>query len=253
MVKFSKANTKIEALGSVRKLQKYLRDGRDIYSFDLISGHTCPFAVDCHAKVIINDDGRKQIVDGPDSEFRCFSASQEVAFPSTYNLRMNNFQAVRGLTHDEIVELVTAKLPADAGIIRIHVGGDFFSPVYFDAWITIAKNNPSILFYAYTKSLPYWVKRIDDIPENFVLTASRGGRRDDLIETYNLRSAVVVFSKKQAKLLGLKIDHNDSCAADVTHGKFALLIHGVQPAGSEASAAIKEMKRNGTKFAYGKK
>jgi len=87
-----------------------------------------------------------------------------------------------------------------------------------------------------------------------VMTASRGGRLDHLIDQYNLREAKVVFSEAEAEALGYDIDHDDSHAArpSLADQSFALLIHGQQPAGSDASAAIKELKKNNVKFSYGK-
>ena len=75
---------------------------------------------------------------------------------------------------------------------------------------------------------------------------------DIFIEKYNLRKAVVVYSEQAAAELGLEIDHTDEHAAnpETANHDFALLIHGIQPAGSEAAAAIRELKRNGVEFAY---
>jgi hypothetical protein len=100
------------------------------------------------------------------------------------------------------------------------------------------------LFYAYTKALPFWISRMNEIPSNFKLNASKGGKRDDLIKEHNLKEAVVVYSEKQAEELGLEIDHDDTHAykGDVS---FALLIHGSQPKGSEASNALKDLKKEG--------
>lgn len=252
-MKFSPANAKLIKLYKNRHLKKWLKNNRKIYSFDLLSGHSCPFAKDCLAKVVI-ENGKKHLVDGPDTEFRCFSASQEVIFPGVYNLRSGNFESLRGKTTEEMYALIAANIPKDAGIIRIHVAGDFFNEAYFKAWIGMAILNPEILFYAYTKSLPYWVNNLALIPENMVLTASRGGRMDYMIEAYNLRSVKVVLSKYQARKLKLAIDHDDSHAAiPAKSGKdFALLIHGVQKAGSKAGEAIKKLRKSGVDFSYKK-
>jgi hypothetical protein len=252
MVKFSVANAKIEALLNVEELQPYLANGLKVYSFDLLSGYSCPFANECLSKVIVNN-GKRSIKDGPNTEFRCFSASQEVVYTNVYNLRKNNFDTVKSLKNTEsMVDTIQSAMPKDLGICRIHVAGDMFNQDYFDAWIQIALNNPGRLFYAYTKSLQYWVNRLDLIPDNLILTASRGGRLDNLIEKYGLRSTVVVFSPEQAAELGLQIDHSDELAArpSIKNNDFALLIHGQQPKGSEASNAIKVLKKNGTKFSY---
>ena len=53
-----------------------------------------------------------------------------------------------------------------------------------------------------------------NIPNNLVLTASRGGSQDELIEKHNLREAVVVYSEEAAAEKGLEIDSDDSHAAD---------------------------------------
>lgn len=253
-MKFSPANAKLVKLYKNRHLKKWLTNNRKIYSFDLLSGHSCPFAKDCLAKVVIQDDGKKKLVDGPDTEYRCFSASQEVIFPGVYNSRSGNFESLRGKTTEQMCAQIAADIPKDAGIIRIHVAGDFFNEAYFKAWVGMAILNPEILFYAYTKSLPYWVNNLTLIPENMVLTASRGGRMDHLIEQYNLRSVKVVLSQYQARKLQLAIDHDDSHAAiPAKSGKdFALLIHGVQKAGSKAGEAIKKLRKNGVDFSYKK-
>ena len=252
-MKFSPANAKLVKMYDNRYLQKWLTNNRKIYSFDLLSGHSCPHAKDCLAKVVIVD-GKKKLVDGPDTEFRCFSASQEVVFPGVYNSRSINFNSLRGKTTVEMFTLLSEALPKNAGIIRIHVAGDFFNEDYFKAWVGMAILNPETLFYAYTKSLPYWVNNLSLIPENMVLTASRGGRMDHMIEQFGLRSVKVVLSQYEARKLRLPIDHDDSHAAiPAKAGKdFALLIHGMQKSGSKASAAIQKLRKNGVDFSYKK-
>lgn len=251
MLKFSEENAKTRALRQVKSLQKYLQDKRKIYSFDLISGWSCPFANQCLSKVhIIN--GRKKIRDGKNTKFRCFSASQEALYNNVYNRRMENYTFLKQYKNDSgsMAIMLTHALPKNAGIVRIHVAGDFFNENYFYAWLTIAEACPDILFYAYTKSLPYWInyRKYGSIPENFILTASRGGQCDNLIKKHRLREAIVVFSEKEAKSLGLEIDHDDSHAADWSKKKqsFALLLHGIQPAGSQAASALRDLKGKGS-------
>lgn len=252
MLKFSPANTKLVALRNVPELERYLANKRKVYSFDLLSGHSCPFAHNCLSKVEENN-GKLSIHDGKATEFRCFSASQEVIFRKAYESRKRNFDNLRGKPYDDLCQAIKWNIPCNAGIIRIHVAGDFFSRAYFDAWCWNAKRNPDLLFYAYTKSLSYWVNA-QDIPENMVLTASFGGRLDNLIAQHGLRYSKVVYSPEQATELGLDIDHTDEFAANPTlrEKSFALLLHGVQPAKSEASVALQKMKRAGVNFSYRK-
>ena len=148
-------------------------------------------------------------------------------------------------------------LPSDVGIVRIHVAGDFFSRDYMLAWMTLAECNPNTLFYAYTKSLKYWLDLEDYYCSlnNFVLTASYGGRDDELIETHNLPFAKVVFSEAEADKLGLDIDHDDSHAArpSLKNQSFALMLHGTQPKGTDAADALKTLKKNKVKHSYTRK
>lgn len=249
MVKFSPANTKLKRLYQIEELAPFLLRKRKIYSFDLLSGHSCPFADKCLSKAVVTENGRR-IQDGPNTEFRCYSASQEVIFTGVYNLRKENFDALRGKSKQEMFSRLEAALPKNAGIIRLHSSGEFFSQDYFDAWLAIARLNPDILFYGYTKALPYWVNRIGMIPDNFILTASYGGRRDNMIKTYDLRSVVVINHPDEAD--GLEIDHDDSHSTlpSKRNQSFCLLLHGQQPKDSSSSKAIQRMKREGIEFAY---
>lgn len=43
-------------------------------------------------------------------------------------------------------------LPQGTQLVRIHVSGDFDSVIYIGRWIAIAKNNPTVRFWAYTRS-----------------------------------------------------------------------------------------------------
>ena len=267
LLKFSKENAKLRGLRAVKALLKYLgkigRRKRKIYSCDLLSGWTCPFAKDCLSKVYEIDGGRK-LKDGPHTKFRCFSASQEALYTPLYNLRKHNTDLLKACqTTDEMVELIAASLPDDAGIVRIHVGGDFFNEAYFMAWVEIAKLNPTVLFYAYTKSLRYWIRNADALPDNLVLTASYGGREDHLIEEHGLRYVAVVADLESCEKIhaenleswnGMPIDHNDSCAAnpEIRHESFNLLIHGPQPAGSEAGQSVSTLDGKGSYSRKGK-
>ena len=232
LLKFGLANAKLVAL------QKKLK--RKVFTISTLSGYACPFAEKCLSKAVIGKDGKTKIKDGPKTEFRCFSASQEVIYPAVYASRKYNFDLLRKLTAVEQAKLILASLPPKAGIVRIHVAGDFFNQANFDAWLAVATFRPNVLFYAYTKSLPYWVKRLGQIPPNLVLTASYGGRCDDLIAEYGLRSVKVVYSVGEARRLKLPIDHDDSHAA-IAGGDFALLIHGIQPAKSKAGKAVAKL------------
>lgn len=168
-------------------------------------------------------------------------------------MRWANFAALHHKTTLEMADLLSAALPKKAKRVRIHEGGDFFSQAYFDAWLEVANRNPHVLFYAYTKSIPFWLARLDELPSNIRLTASLGGTHDDLAEKHELKTSYVAFSEEAANIRGLEIDHDDSLAYGPNEKSFALLIHGTQPAGSEASKAKSLLRKTSGFTGYSKK
>lgn len=223
---------------------------KGIFTFSLPSGWSCPFADACLSKVV---NGKVQ--DGPNTEYRCFSASQESLFKNVHAARQHNFDLLKPIQNDvsAMVELIDASLPKFGYYFRLHVGGDFFNHNYFLAWLKIAALHPHQIFYAYTKSLPYWIaEKVKGSPiwsvsrkvPNFRLTASYGGRKDELIKLHNLRYARVVYSFEEATQLGLELDHDDSHAYG-TGKSFGLLLHGIQPAKTPAAIALANLKRDG--------
>jgi len=97
------------------------------------------------------------ITDGLKQLYRCYAASDEAKSPQVRAARHWNFELLRQETQHEMFRRIQASLPKKAKIIRIHVSGDFFNMKYFNAWCSVALRNPNILFYAYTKSLKYWI------------------------------------------------------------------------------------------------
>jgi hypothetical protein len=246
-VRFSSNNGKMAKLAKSPTIHPYLTDGKKVYSFDLLAGHSCPFAKRCLAKVEVID-GKFKVVDGPDQEHRCYASMLEVR-PNVYNLHKANFEALKSCKNsDEMAELILTALPDNAGVVRFHTSGDFFNLTYFIAWLKVITRRPNILFYGYTKCLPYWIGNIETVNSltNLVLTASDGGKFDSLIPKYNLRQAVVAFSELEALESGLEFDDDDSHAADPAkrHESFLLLLHGSQPKGTPAGEALKAINRS---------
>lgn len=213
-----------------------------IVTFSLPAGYSCPFALKCLSKA---NPTTGKIQDGPETEFRCFAASQEIVYPTVRRQRWHNFNLLRQTkTLEEMCELIQSSLPSDARIIRVHVSGDFWSERYFLAWLNVAWNNPHIVFYGYTKAIPYLVKYKDQLPNNFRFTGSIGGTHDFLIHQQGIKYAQVVFSVNEAKRKGLEIDHDDSHAIN-SNKSFALLLHGTQPAKSKAAKAWEKLQKDG--------
>lgn len=228
-LKFAKGNAKLE---------------NDTAILSLPAGHTCPFAKECFSK---SDRVTGKITDGMQSKYRCYAASAENLFETTRISRWRNYETLKNCkTIPKMVGMIYGSLPRKGiKLVRVHASGDFFSQTYFDAWLKIASAKPNLIFYAYTKALPYWIARKNRIPANFKLVASRGGKFDNMIKTYKLRNVRVVFSEAQAsKFWKLKLDHDDKLAWQGDEN-FALLLHGTQPAGTKAAKALYKLRKLG--------
>jgi hypothetical protein len=221
--------------------------------FSLPAGKTCPGALFCKSFAAVDANGKRSIVDGKETIFRCFAASSEVQYDAVFYNRADNLtQIVDALQNGSAVDLINDGIQSNrtknTKLVRIHESGDFFSGAYLDAWIQVAQRNPDLKFYAYTKSLPLFL--FLNLPENFFITASKGGKYDHFIDLFD-RHSVVVADEQEAELLGLEVDHDDSsCFGDKP---FALLVHGTQPKGSKLGAAIRQRRAKGLHAGYNQK
>ena len=176
----------------------------------------------------------------------------EARRPNVRATRWHNFDLLKETKSvQDKVSLICDSLPEAlkrvGGILRVHIGGDFFNYNYFKAWMKVATMFPRIRFYAYTKSvklLAQFINEYNGLPNNFVFTCSRGGKYDNLIPSTNVKSAKVFFSQEEIDALGLNVDHTDELAI-FGEDNFALLIHGSQPAKSDASKALSANKKKG--------
>lgn len=237
-----------------------LQDGADklqhlnVVYIGLPAGYTCPFADKC--KTFAHRKGKEfPLQPGQDKplkikqqgDIRCFAASREAQYKELRNLRWRNRDLLKKFEGDPegMVDLILRSLDfyertkKKIRLFRIHDSGDFFSQEYFDAWVKVAQTRPDILFYAYTTSLPFWVQRMQDLPKNLRLIASKGGKADDLIDKHDLRQAIVVTDAGEAIKKRLRIDVNEFLAI-FSDQDFALLVHNTQAKGSEAARAKRE-------------
>lgn len=247
LLKFSKGNAKL---------------GKRLI-FSLPAGYSCPNAGVCKT---FADRTTGQITDLPQwsgalaDEYRCFAAMSETR-PNVREARWYNWDLIKETMYksDDQLKALTQLLDLSISVqpelelCRVHESGDFWTELYMKAWLQAAKNYPKRKFYAYTKSLGMWLSLKDQIPSNFYLTASAGGTLDSMLVSHSSvfkRIAYVVYTEQQAKDLGLEIDHDDEhCFGDKP---FALLVHSSQRAGSLASQALSQRKKNGEWVGYNK-
>jgi len=189
-----------------------------VWEFNLPSGYTCPFAEQCLTKA---DRKTGKQTNGPKQEFKCYAAVVE-RYPAVRMVRWNNFDSLRNLSRGDMTKSLVDAMPNNATHVRIHGGGDFFNQNYFDAWLDVCTAFPETKFWAFTKSIGYWVARKGDIPANLTVQASYGGRQDHMIEEHGLKFAKVFCTIKEVKESGLPLDVDDTLAMSGT-ASFALL------------------------------
>ena len=234
--------------------------------FSLPAGYSCPNAGHCKT---FADRITGKILDLPQSshatgqEYRCFAAMSEARSKNCRDARWYNWELLKEILYADpdpvskmtqlIIDSIYHESTTFYDLFRIHESGDFWSELYFQAWLAVATQLPEIKFYAYTKQLQFWLNAKDSIPSNLFLTASVGGNLDPMLSRYAhvfKRIAYVVYTEQEAADLDLEIDHDDShCFGDKP---FALLVHGVQRKGSEAQAALNKRKRDGSWAGYSK-
>lgn len=168
LVKFSSGNQKLHELAEYLGIPK-----THVQAFDLPAGHSCPFANICLSKV---DRATGHITDGKDTQFRCYAVKAESAYPACRRMRWHNFDTIKSCKSAvEMADIIEQSLYKHVEIVRIHSSGDFFSKIYFDAWVLVAERNPEITFFGYTKGIQYVTA---DKPDNFKLVYSYGGKLD---------------------------------------------------------------------------
>ena len=144
------------------------------YNFDLPAIKTCPFADKC--------------------KVYCYATKGFYQMPSVKAKFERNLEAskldnfVSEIQKD--IDLLKEKGKIDA--IRIHSSGDFYNEDYLNKWIEIIANNQDIVFYAYTKSIPYFNNPELKYTDNFKVIFSEGGKYDHLIEKWDLRKVKLV-------------------------------------------------------------
>jgi hypothetical protein len=100
------------------------------------------------------------------------SAAQALNFlvndPAGYTNMVNSeIQGLKGKADKHGIRLV----------VRWHDAGDFFSKEYLDLAFGVARKNPDVQFYAYTKIAD--VATASDKPDNFIVNFSSGSKRGE--------------------------------------------------------------------------
>jgi hypothetical protein len=187
MLKFSFHNSKLNELARWMGVPL-----NRVVSFDLPAGWTCAKADICKT-LMAKDTGKETRV----GRIKCYASKAESYAPNTRLMRWHNFDLLKTCKSiSSISELILESLPENIKVIRIHSSGDFFSKIYFQAWVEVAKIRPNIIFFGYTKHLDY---AIATLPENMFLEYSFGSLDDKRMISlgYHVPTCYVGEYKKQ--------------------------------------------------------
>ena len=108
--------------------------------------------------------------------------------------------------------------------VRIHDSGDFYSIAYLNKWITIAKQNKSVIFYAYTKSIKFFTEGLI-VPTNLKIIFSEGSKIDNLIDVKKHRHARIFKTVEELNSSGYIDASNNDLQAITSNKKVGLVYH----------------------------
>ena len=108
--------------------------------------------------------------------------------------------------------------------VRIHDSGDFYSPEYLNKWVQIANDNKEVIFYAYTKSIKFFVDGLA-LPKNLKIIFSEGSKTDNLINVDKHRHARIFKTVEELNASGYINASNNDLKAITDNKKVGLVYH----------------------------
>ena len=185
-------NAKIKKTGKL--------NGVKLYEFNLPAIDSCPFADECKKY--------------------CFADKGRYLMPNVQDKYYFNFELTKNKR--EFKKLIQSELESKkVEYLRIHSSGDFYSLKYLKTWVEIARSNPNIVFYGYTKSIPLF-KHIT-APSNFVFCFSTGGKYDKMIK--NTDKKAVIFRNIKELISAGYIDCSNDDLMMIKSNKIGLIYH----------------------------
>ena len=190
------------------KLKKTsLENNKRVLNFSLPAYKTetgktvCPFAKDCIKY--------------------CYAQKGNYRFPSVQKGLNKRYKLTKT---PDFVPMMNATITLERPThIRIHDSGDFYSVEYLNKWIQIAKDNKSVIFYAYTKSIKFFINGLK-LPKNLKIIFSEGSKTDNLINTKKHRHARI-FKDITTLLSAGYIDASNNDLKAITKNKKVGLVY----------------------------
>ena len=172
-------------------------------AYKTITGKTvCPFAKDCIKY--------------------CYAQKGNYKYPSVIKGLNNRYKLSQ--TNEFVPQMNATIILERPTHVRIHDSGDFYSIAYLNKWVTIAKQNKDIIFYAYTKSIKFFVNGLL-LPKNMKIIFSEGSKTDDLINTSKHRHARIFKTVEELNASGYIDASNNDLQAITENKKVGLVYH----------------------------
>jgi hypothetical protein len=190
------------------KMKKSAGNGIKIVNFTLpafrtASGEvTCPNATHCVAG--------------------CYARQGTYLFSNVRVKHHANFEATKHPLFGQLISDEIKKLKPTH--VRIHDSGDFYGKEYLEKWVSIAKANPNVTFYAYTKMIA--LIKATELPKNMLIIFSFGGKEDSLIDKDKDRHSMVAETWETLEAQGyVNASENDMLAIG-ENKRIGLVYHG---------------------------
>jgi hypothetical protein len=172
-------------------------------AYKTITGKTvCPFAKDCIKY--------------------CYAQKGNYKYPSVIKGLNNRYKLSK--TADFVPKMNATIILERPTHVRIHDSGDFYSIAYLQKWVQIANDNKDVIFYAYTKSIKFFVDGLL-LPKNLKIIFSEGSKTDNLINVNKHRHARIFKSKELLEASGYIDASNNDLKAITSNKKVGLIYH----------------------------
>jgi len=159
----------------------------------------------------------------------CYARSGTYNFSNVKKAHVRNLELIVNDPEGwkaELTNELKAKRYQGGKSVRIHDSGDFFTEQYFLLWLDIAKENPHVFFYAYTKEVAMVKKH--ELPDNFVIIFSMGGTQDHLVDKEKDRHADVFPSIEALEEAGYSDQEaSDLLAATLPTTKIGIVVNNI--------------------------
>jgi len=200
------------------KLKKTSKlNNKRVFNFGIIANKslegksTCPFAKGCLG-----------------ADYKCYAQKGAYAWPKVKEAYNNRYLLSKQDNFINIMNEAIQKKKVD--ILRLHDSGDFYSVDYLNKWIQIANDNKEVIFYAYTKSIPFFKrsKEMDTtflLPKNLIIIFSEGSKKDNLINITKDRHSRIFKDINEMIKQGYVNASDNDLNAITNNKKVGLLLH----------------------------